>query len=383
MSDETQLTSVTIRLTDINNITLQYTQAVPLNGKDFNFSIPYVLNEFHLASGSYYITLKANDGSNTTERSVQIYVVASPTVKTGYFWVGATQPKIIVRADANLVQQSTISLSTGFNGMAFGAYYQQLFINGNLNQAFVGYDAVMNGNVWTIPYNASGLPEFECVATDGQKAFIGYYGGTVSSVTNTGGPSTYYSAGNSNYYPYYFALTTSYALGAYKDRSGGSDRLYCYFRNSGVGTNNAFLPTRVLGIFEYSNTQMYIFGNLSSGQAAYWIYDVTLNGLSSPFVIPNGKLLSVVQAEPNYFLLALDDGKIYGYTNTTYLGGTYSVVANLRAQKLAYNAALRELTASSNTSLYSYSLSTNYALNLSSALNAGDSIIGFEVITNK
>ncbi len=381
VSDETHLTSIVVALVDINNIVLQYSYSVPIQSNDFTFNIKYILNEFHLSSGFYYISVTANDGTNATQRTVKIYITESPTVKTGYFIVGATQPKIITKYDASFVQQTTISLGTGFNGMAFGPYYKQLYINGNINQSFTGYDATMNGTTWSVIYNGGGQPTFECVTTDGQKAFIGYYSGYVGSVNYTGGTSTGYPNGNSNYYPYYFGFSGSYAIGAYKDKFGGSDRLYSFYKNSGVGTNNVFVPFTVIGIFEYTNTQAYIFGNVS-GLAAYYLYDATLNSLSGPAVIPNGKLLSVAQVDPNYLLLALDDGKIYGY-NCTGLGGSYLPLANIKAQKLIYNPKMHELSASSKNSLYSYSLSTNYVLTLSGFQVLADSIIGFEVITNK
>lgn len=382
VSDETHLSSIVVALTDINNIVLQYTYSVPIQNNDFTFNIKYILNAYHISSGFYYLSVTVSDGSNTTQRTVKIYITESPTVKTGYFIVGASQPKIITKYDATFVQQSTISLATGLNGMAYGSYYNQLYINGNINQPFTGYDAIMNGTTWSFPYSGGGQPTFECVATDGQKAFIGYYSGYIASVTYTGGLSTFYSNGNSNYYPYYFALTSSYGLGAYKDKFSGSDRLYSFYRNSGVGTNNVFLPYTVLGIFEYTNTQMYIFGNLSSGQAAYYLYDVIANNLSGPVVIPNGKLLSVAQVNPNYLLLALDDGKIYGYSSTG-LGGSYQPLATIRAQKIIYNTKMNELNAAVKNSVYSYSLSTNYVLSLTGFQSIADSIIGFEVITNK
>jgi len=381
VSDETKLTSVVVSLVDINNIVLQYSYSVPIQSNDFTFNIKYVLNEFHISSGSYYMSVTANDGSNITQRTVQINITESPTLKTGYFIVGATQPKTVVEYDANMVPQSSYALSTGFNGMAFGAYYQQLYINGNINQAFTAYDATMNGMTWQYPYGGGGgMPVFTCVSTDGQKAYIGYYSGSVGAATYTGGSSTGYSNGSTTLYPYFFTVTGSYGIGIYKDKTGGGDKILSFYRSSGTALNNTYMPITVLGVFERTTSELYVVGNTAAGQAVYYLYNVSTNGLVGPFSLPSGKLLSVAQADNDFLILAMNDGNIYGHR---YSNGNTTVLDNTRAQKIIYNPKMKQLNAASDNKIYSYSLSTNYVLSLSGFQALSDSIIGFEVITNK
>lgn len=378
--DDRQLTSVVVGLSDANNSVVQYSYPVPAQSNDFGFTIDYYLTDHHLSSGFYYLTISANDGANSTTASVKIYVTASPTVKTGYFIVTATQPKTVQECDLSLATQNSISLNTAFTGMAFGAYYQQLFINGAVNQPFVAYDAVMNGTAWSYPYGGGGLPYFTCVSTDGRKAYVGYYSGDVGSVSYTGGPSTGYSSGSASLYPYYFTVTSKYGVGIFKDKFGGGDQLYSFFRSSGFFQFNTFMPIQVKGVFERTQDELYIVGNNGSGKGVYYLYNVLTNGLQGPFTLPAAKLLSVQQVNSDYFALAMDDGNIYGFRHSN---GNTSVLANVKAQQLIFNGAMSELVAASKNTLYSYSLSTNYVLSpLGSALVA-DSILAFELITNK
>jgi len=380
VSDETQISSIVVALTDINNTVLQYSYSVPVQSNDFTFNIKYYLTEYHLPSGFYYMSVTVSDGSNFTQRTVKIHITESPTVKTGYFWVGSLLPKQIIKANTGMVQQNSITLSTGFNGMAFGPYYQQLFINGNLYQPFIGYDAVMNGTSWSIPYSSGGIPNFMCVATDGQKAFIGYYSGDLGAMTYTGGTSTSYPNGNSNYYPFYFTLTSNYGIGIYKDKQGGSDKLMSFGRTTGTPQNNTFMPIKVSHVFERTTTELFILGNNGSNQAVFYLYTVNTNALVGPFSLPAGKLLSAAWVDSDYLLLAMDNGIIYGYR---YSNSNATVLANVKAQKITYDTGLRELNAAVNNGMYSYSLSTNYVLTATGFATVSDSIIGFEVITNK
>jgi hypothetical protein len=380
VSDETQLTSVVVGLSDANNSAVQYSYAVPLQGNSFTFNIDYYLVNQHLASGFYCLTVTANDGSNSTYASAKIHITESPTQRTGYFIVTASQPKLIHECGLNLAVQNSISLATGFNGMAFGAYYQQLYINGNLYQPFQAYDATANGITWNYPYDNSGLPYFTSVTTDGKKAYMGYFSGDIGSATFTGMPSTSYSSGSTTLYPYYFTLTTDYGVGAFKDKFGGSDKLYSFLRSSGQVHNSLFSPLQVLGIFERSTDQLFVVGNNASNQAVYYLFNVSTNGLQGPFTLPAGRLLSVQAVNTDYLALALDDGKIYGHQHSN---GNSTVLANLKAQQISYHPKLGELFAASSSTLYSYSLSTNYVMTLTGSATASDSILAFEVITNK
>ncbi len=380
VSDENKLTSVVITLTDANNAVLQYTHSVTIKSKDFHFSEEYYLTDHHLPSGFYNISITANDGENTTQKHQQIYVTESPTLKTGYFIVEATQPKVISKYNTNMALQGAINLNTGYNGMAFGGYYQQLCINGNINQPLVGYDLANNANLWSYPYTGGSFPECMSVTTDGKKAYVGYFSGDISSITYLGVPSTGYSTSNSNIYAYYTAPLSKYCAAVFKDKFGTSDKIYGFYRNSGGVVNSAFMPIVVSGIYERTDEELYVVGNNTSNQAVIYLYTPATNGLVGPFTLPTGKLLSVAQVNNDYFLLAMNDGSIYGYR---FSNSNYTVLAGVTAQEIVYNTKTAELCAAVKNSVYSYSLSSNYVLTQTDLKSVSDSIIGFEVITNK
>lgn len=380
VSDETHLTAVTVTLVDANNSVLQYTYNVPIQNNDFTFTAHYVLTNYHLESGLYNISVTAYDGTNNAQHQQQIFITESPTLRTGFFIVGATQPKTVTRYDNSFAQQATISLTTGFNGMVFAPYYQLLFVNGNINQQFLAYDAVYGTGSWTLPYTGTGLPTFECVATDGQKPFIGYYAGNVKAETYAGFPSTNYSFGSNTFYPYSYVVTTKYGIGLYHDKTGGTDKLASFVRTTGTSLNNVFMPVTVIGVFEHTQDELYVLGNNSLGQAVFYLYDASMNGLQGPFNLPPGKLLSAALADSDHLLLAMNTNMIYCYQ---YSNSNYTILANITAQKLFYSPKMRELDAAASNTVYSYSLSTNYTLTQTGSQTLPDSVIGFEVITNK
>jgi hypothetical protein len=166
----------------------------------------------------------------------------------------------------------------------------------------------------------------------------------------------------------------------YKHKFGGSDKIHSFYRNSGTAINNTFMTINVVGIYEQTTTELFILGNNSSGQAVFYLYNVPTNGLNGPYTLPAGKLLSSAQANTDFLFLGMDDGNVYGYK---FSNSNTSILANVKAQKLLFNVKLNELNAAVGNKVYSYSLSTNYTLIPQGFLTAGDSLIGFEVITNK
>lgn len=380
VSDETQLTSIVICLMDANNSALQYSLSVPIQSKDFTFNVNYLLTEFHLPSGNYNLSVTANDGSNSTQRNVQIYITESPTVKTGYYIVGASQPKLIVKYNVAMAQQNTITLNTAFNGMAYGGYKDQLYVNGDISQPMVAYDVNTNAATWSQPYTGGGLPSFECIASDGRKAYIGYYAGYVRAFTETGQNSTSYFNGSTTLYPYSFFIGSSYAIGVYHDKFVPGDKLSAYFSSSGICTNSTFMPIQVLGIFQWDADHFIFAGNNSLNQAVFYFYTVSTNGLSAAYPLSTAKLLSAAMLDFDNLLLALDDGTLTRYQCSS---GNATVLATLKAQKIVYNPKMQELNAAATNAVYTYSVSSNYALTLTGFTTLADSIIGFEVITNK
>ncbi len=377
VGDETHLASVVVSLNDLNNFAIQANYSVPIQGTDFSFTIHYPLTEYHLPSGFYYLSVSANDGTNLRQSTRKIYINESPVIKTGYYIALTSQPKIITRYDTTFNPKNTITLTTGFNGMAYGGYYHQLYINGNTNQAMQAIDPTNNDQPsWNLPYNVNS--PFTCLSTDGVKPYVGYYGGSLMSLTNAGITSTTYTNSSSIYYPVLFTVTSQYGVGIYKDKTGGNSKLVTFGKNNGIAQNNNYTPCNVVAIFEHTADELYVLGNNASNQAVIYLYSVSNNSFANPQSLPPGKIISAVQVSPDFILFAIENGGVYSFS---YSSGITPVLSS-PVQKMFFQSKMNELTASYKNNLYIYSLSGN-SLTLKHIQVLADTIAGFEVITNK
>lgn len=380
VSDDVKLTSVTVSLTDMNNTPVQFTANIPIQGKDFSFTIKYILSEYRLNTGNYQISINANDGTNSHQSTQKIFVIESPTVKTGYAIVGASTPKVIAKYDTSFVSTGSINVSTGFNGMAYGGYNQQLYINGNINQGFQSYNMQAGVADWSMPYGSSGIPQYMGVYSDGQKAYVSHYYGNLIAYSNTGQSVKTFTNNASGYYVSYFNFGSTYDMAVVKDKFGtGPDKIVCY-KLTGVPNNDNFTPCSIVGIFEKRFDQFYILGNDATGKSVFSLYDASANTCTPVSVLANGKMLSAVQIDPDFMIFSCDNGNVYGFR---YSNSNVLPMAGVMAQKLFYQPKMTELTASVKNNLYVYSVSGNYTLTQRKMQVFADSIIGFEVITNK
>jgi hypothetical protein len=384
VGDNVHLSYVTVTLTDANHSALQASYSVPITSTDFIFNIQYILTQFHLASGNYLMQITADDGYNTTSSYQSIYITESPTQLWGYCTVLKNATQTINQVDTINSVISSISLSQMYNGMKYGAYNQQLYVNGKNTQSFQSfYIQPQISKALTYAASASiSQQDYTCIFTDGYKPYVGFLNGDVYSFTSNGAYSTSYRLNDQNFYPYYFTTTSAYGIGIFKSKIATvSDKIVSFgafggvFNSLPLGGNTAI--ANVVAVFEKSQDSLYILGNDATNQAVIGFYTPSNNTFSNFSISGSGKMLSATKVNKEYILIATTTG-IYPVLGLSLNASLSPSVA----QKLSYQAKLNRLTTASNTSLNSYYVATN-SLSLISTKVLTDSIIDFEVITNK
>jgi hypothetical protein len=362
VGDNVHLSYVTVTLTDANHSALQASYSVPITSTDFIFNIQYIL----------------------TPSYQSIYITESPTQLWGYCTVLKNATQTINQVDTINSVISSISLSQMYNGMKYGAYNQQLYVNGKNTQSFQSfYIQPQISKALTYAASASiSQQDYTCIFTDGYKPYVGFLNGDVYSFTSNGAYSTSYRLNDQNFYPYYFTTTSAYGIGIFKSKIATvSDKIVSFgafggvFNSLPLGGNTAI--ANVVAVFEKSQDSLYILGNDATNQAVIGFYTPSNNTFSNFSISGSGKMLSATKVNKEYILIATTTG-IYPVLGLSLNASLSPSVA----QKLSYQAKLNRLTTASNTSLNSYYVATN-SLSLISTKVLTDSIIDFEVITNK
>ena len=381
VSDNQHISYINVTLTDANHSALQASYSVPISSADFTFNIKYILTQFHLLSGTYYIQITADDGYNTTSSYQSIYITESPTQLWGYCTVLKNSNQTINQIDTSINVISSIALTQPYNGMKYGTYYQQLYVNGKGSQAFQSfYLQPQTSKVLAYASSATGSQQdYTCIFTDGYKPYVGFLNSDVYSFTDAGSYSTSYRLNDYNFYPYYFTKTSAYGISIMKSKIPAvSDKIVSY-SNYGAVFNSLILDTvkNVVAVFEKSQDSLVVLGNNANNQARISIYNPAANHFSTYILSVNGKMLSATKVNNEYILIATTTGiyPLIGFSLNASLSASV-------AQKISYHPKLNRLTAASNTTLNSYYVTTNSLTPISTKVLT-DSIIDFEVITNK
>ncbi|MHB8261286.1 MAG: hypothetical protein ACYDCN_08860 [Bacteroidia bacterium] len=394
VSDNKYLSSVSVMLTDLNHVPQQGSVNVPIASTDFTFNLSYEVTQFHLQSGTYYIQITADDGYNTTAAYQPITVIESPTLLWGYCAVLKSAPNVVSYYDTSALNHSTISLTQPYNGMRYGGYNEQLYINGNNSQSFQAI--TMQPQTTQLAYNASATSSqqnYTCLYTDGYKPYIGFYNGDIYSFTNNGSYSTSYRLNDINFYAYYFATTSLYGVAAFKSKNTMvSDKLVTFYGSSGAFYQSALLSSpncsiaNVIALFEKQQDSLYVLGNDINNDAAVYIYSPSGNSFSASSLITTnlGKMLSAVKINNECIIFSTNSG-VYACNGLAV--NTVSLLPT-GAQKLNYQPKLNMLTVATSTSasssLNGYAVGSNTLSLISNrTLPFSDSLIDFEVITNK
>lgn len=393
VSDNERLASVSITLTDANHVAQQGSINASIISDDIIVDMKYILTQFHLQSGTYYIQITADDGYNTTVAYQQIYITESPTQLWGYCAVLKSNNKLIKYYDTlNHTIGTPISLNTGYNGMRYGGYNEQLYVNGNgAQQMFQSYYMQpQTDQVSYIETASTQQQNYTCLYTDGNKPYIGFYNGSIYSYQNTGSQSTSYTYSFSPppyVYPYYFTTTSLYGVAAFRNTFGSpNDQLVMFHLSSGgLSFNNITLAgnsnlNSIVAVFEKSQDSLYVLGNDITNNAVVYIYSVMGNSFSA-IATGSGKMLSAVKVNNEYIIFSTTTG-VYPCNGLTV--SPISLLPNA-AQKLCYQPKLNMLMVATSTNVIGYTVgSTTLSVISNRTINfTGDSLIDFEVITNK
>jgi hypothetical protein len=385
--DNEHLSYINVVLTDANHTPLQTSYSIPITSAGFTFNIRYPLTQYHLQTGNYLMQITADDGYNTITSYQPIYITESPTLLWGYCTVLRNHPQTINQIDtAGGGSISPIVLSQAYNGMKYGAYYQQLYVNGKGIRPFQSF-YLQPGAANQLSYSESvtvNQLDYTSLYTDGTRPYVGFLNSDIYSFDNVGSYGTSYRLNDINFYPYLFTKTSNYGVGVFKSKfpANSPDKIVS-FTGFGAFSNSTPIPNfTVVAMFEKGNDSLYVLGNDASNQVQAYIYYAPSNSLSSPLGgLPTDNILSAVKINGNYIIFS-SSSKIYSYQYSNYLP-----YQNIGAQKLVYQPKLNRLTAASSTSssgvLAFYTVNANSLTLMRWPLSFGDSIIDFEVITNK
>jgi len=170
VSDEHEVRSLTVELTNAANTIVASAGTLTLNGMGDTYSFRLPLTNERLPSGTYTIVARASDGTNDGRGFLRLNVLEAPLRLRAIFLAPpfSTNSTTITRIDS-LGQPATFATVQDFNGIAVDSYTQHLFVAGSRYAPFQALPTALTANAWHLSSPGSDQPEqFTAVTVDPQ-----------------------------------------------------------------------------------------------------------------------------------------------------------------------------------------------------------------------
>lgn len=378
ITDETSLQKIEITLTDDNKIPVLSTVIITPEANSVTLTVPYVLNDMNLASGSYYIWISAFDGTNIHDKFRRININEVPKdLKYIYLFtfVNSTTVRVLRKSPSGPTQQ-LFDINGDFTGASLSSKFQKFFTCGKITGNLNAYNAAENQESWSVPVISNPpFPYFDNIGCYNDIIYVSFYDGYIKGYNNNGAIMITANSPVGSHPSVSFA-DENYLYADHEKISGSSRIFGVYYLNTGILKQQITTDYEIVKIFEKDNDNIFLFAN-QNGQGIIRIYNITDNGTWEPHAISSGQIHDALQVDEDTYLIALDNG-IYKYqysvnSLTSYLSGENATI-------IKYDALNSEVYSCSGSQINVYDYSSHTLIN---TINLNDSVLDFQFLYNK
>ena len=377
VSDANSLKSVEIYIENSQNVPVTTTADVTVTGKQMSFTFNYAINSIHLATGQYTLVVRASNGTNATYGYQAITIIAAPAIRLGIYAITRNGGINVTKIDSVFNTSKIYTQSGDYSSSDISSYYQQLYIAAADSGNVSAINIPLGGVQWGIGGIIGPAPYFTDVYCNGDAAYVSEYIGLIKYFSSQGVLSTTFKVA-SGYYPIKTCVWDGYLFAEQKNIGALTRNLVLYYTGTATGFEQSALPGTVTAMYGMTSNQLFVFGNKDTGEAYLQLFDIPGNIFYSPTTLPSGKLLSVAQIDSATYLMGFNNGTIYKYTYIP--NGAVPFITGISASHLQYDNVNKQVIASSGSSVYAYSYTSQLLLH---SVNLSDSVLNVHVLYNK
>ncbi len=360
ITDDQNLDYVAIELVDQNLIPVVAPKTFRPSGTTYNLVNGLTLDDIHTATGSYFLQVTANDGTNETKKFIEVVVVGVPLEVKEVLVVSAPTSNSVAwyRLDGNNNLEALMTVTSDYGGTAVSSYDQQLYTMGsftgdlNVHKLSSGFTSFL----WSIPTTGTvDFPHFNRIhQNEGEvMTYVSATSGEIKGYDRHGGVDVLANA-LSGYHPEETWGHNGLVVSDQKAIANSNRLLVTQYKISGAIEQTAVLNFDVVGYGTKSNDELFVLGN-NNGQGELHIYNFTGNSFWSPHSIPAGAIRAVVQVDSNTLLIAHETG-VYRYTYSN--NSLITLINGVDATNMELNVINNELLLTIGTELAFHEYST-------------------------
>lgn len=372
------VTAISITLCDQNMAPVQAGISIIPNGKETSFSNRFVISNTKLESGAYKLVLTANIGTYSERSILDLQINALPLYLKGFYVVSSNGLQTqLSRLDTAGNYSFNQTFPQPWSGTYISNYNEFFILNGGGNQALRAFDINTNAQIFSHPYQGTGLPYFTCITGDQKYAYVGYYDGFFCKTDKYGNVPVVYAMPSTDHAPDCAGICGNFLVAHFNSKYLSQSKLAYWSLNNPTALNELPFYRNVMGFYPKSANECFVVGNNSSGQAYIAVYNFTSNSFYHPLSSLSQTLISSCSIDNDRLLLCLSDGQTYLFQYSTL--NLVSLANTGLVSKVWYDSYLNLLFCATDKTLKSFQYS-GFSLSLKKIIQHTDTIKGFEPV---
>ncbi|MEZ5195686.1 MAG: hypothetical protein R2764_04605 [Bacteroidales bacterium] len=275
------------------------------NTPEYNLDLEYPIDIPYLATGYYYIEIRAEDGSNFKNQYLKIFIEEIPSELESIIVLTHKDDQTlnVYKIEESNYVTPLFEVHGDYRSSALSARHKQLYIAGSQLTNLVSYDLETNENDWLLdPAPPFPMHAYDCLYYDQYLyctfEYLWIYGynnyGQVkfsNSISEAGTPSR----------PYKFK---NLLLVDVQNPSPGQTYLGTYYAQTGSEKQRLQIDFRVVEFFEWDSEQVIIVAK-HAGAGLIMLYDPYQNVITSLMGVP-GTIVCAEKTESNKIVIGTD-----------------------------------------------------------------------------
>lgn len=309
-SDDNEITSISVTLTDNNYFVKDYSAIIPVTGNPQLINLWYKPSDMQLPTGDYYIQVKVSNRKNTKYKYRQIRLTqGQQSRKTllvitrqgdGSFSLGTLDPDTL-----ELLHRGTWNHTYASSGIY--EHSGQLYL---LGRGF-GECYAVNLETYTVDFKLAqtGTPSVyyhEQLLAGSDRFFIGLTEGYIKGY-NKAGVQQFITTLTEGRKPGKMAAHLSYLIVAEREKASQGSWIAASYLSSGLRWKDYKLPDRfeVVSIQPLSNDEVLVAGNID-GSGRLIIWNFSANSVTTTLQLNSELIFDMEKLNQSTFLLATD-----------------------------------------------------------------------------
>jgi len=376
--DDKKLVSIDVSVTNDSFITMMSTPTIHPENNCYDVNLDIKITDIHLATGIYYVLVRASDGVNETRAFQEIHITTLPKKLKYLIVVSKNAGEITLsKIDSTFTLSPIKTLTTDYCGSAVSSDAQLFYIAGKYTGDVSVFSTISWLLQWSVPAIVSPpFPYFEAISVHNSQLYVSYREGKFEIFDDAGSiiAQRVIDFGN---YPTVFTPIKDKLLTYERSPSDMTRQMVVYFTPSYSIQQKNLVTCEIQNIYEKDADNYFVLCN-EVNSAIIKLYTLSTHNFWDAYTIAAGNIVSSAQVDDNSFLY-ISNNTVYWYNYQT--SGSVSMLSGQNLQNLVFDETSSDYYFSED-----YHTIKKYVLPstiVQASLSVSDSIINILPVYNK